>query len=382
MTSLTISSSSRKEKQTIRGLVAGPVDDAVFHWMLEDLKDHQRPFARMGLHLTYANCPTFRSIQDTYQSFRPDILFVAFPWNANATECVDFLKPIYNSADRPRIVYLDTYDQSTSPHLQVLPYVDKYWKKQTLTPISLYNTNQWAGKNPLADMAVRYGQAELNGWSFGSSIPDEYRHRLEVSWNIGVWKRVSRQCRHPWLDHAKRLFQPRKSIDIFCRVSTKPSSDADPNNIYTNHRERCLMALSPLQKKYTVASNLDGSRVSLKEFNRQLRASRIALSPWGWGEITDRDFRVINNRTLLIKPDMSHVQTSPNVYIPHETYVPVKWDLSDLEEQCDYYLSRPKEIKRITDNASFAYRSFFANKVVEQKMKNLLESLGLKPVQN
>jgi hypothetical protein len=142
------------------------------------------------------------------------------------------------------------------------------------------------------------------------------------------------------------------------------------------------MALSPLQKKYTVASNLDGSRVSLKEFNRQLRASRIALSPWGWGEITDRDFRVINNRTLLIKPDMSHVQTSPNVYIPHETYVPVKWDLSDLEEQCDYYLSRPKEIKRITDNASFAYRSFFANKVVEQKMKNLLESLGLKPVQN
>jgi hypothetical protein len=34
---------------------------------------------------------------------------------------------------------------------------------------------------------------------------------------------------------------------------------------------------------------------------------------------------------VLLKPDMGHVQTDPDIFVPWETYVPVAWDLSDFE---------------------------------------------------
>ena len=33
---------------------------------------------------------------------------------------------------------------------------------------------------------------------------------------------------------------------------------------------------------------------------------------------------------VLVKPDMSHLETLPDLYRPGETYLPVRWDFSDL----------------------------------------------------
>ncbi|MGF1643116.1 MAG: glycosyltransferase [Thiotrichales bacterium] len=137
--------------------------------------------------------------------------------------------------------------------------------------------------------------------------------------------------------------------------------------------------MGQLEKRFQIESNHDGSRVPYKEFKRQLRSARIAFSPWGWGEITDRDFRIVNAGALLMKPDMSHLQTDPDIFIAGETYAPVAWDLADLEEQCDYYLSRPREIRRIAANAYEAYRGFFKNQIIVRKLEALIEALCLPP---
>jgi hypothetical protein len=54
---------------------------------------------------------------------------------------------------------------------------------------------------------------------------------------------------------------------------------------------------------------------------------------------------------------MSHLKTWPDVYIPNETYIPLKWDGSDIHEKAEAFLSDDKERSRIAKNAWEQYRS-------------------------
>ena len=53
------------------------------------------------------------------------------------------------------------------------------------------------------------------------------------------------------------------------------------------------------------------------------------LSPFGWGELCLRDYEAVLGGALLLKPDMSHLETWPDVFVPHDTYAPFDWDATD-----------------------------------------------------
>jgi spore maturation protein CgeB len=89
--------------------------------------------------------------------------------------------------------------------------------------------------------------------------------------------------------------------------------------------------------------------------------SKICISPFGYGEICWRDFEAILCGCLLIKPDMSHVETNPDIFMAGQTYVPVKWDFSDLEEKCAYYLAHDDERERIAAGAFNVLDDFYKN---------------------
>jgi len=97
--------------------------------------------------------------------------------------------------------------------------------------------------------------------------------------------------------------------------------------------------------------------VPQKDYYRELSDSKIVLSPFGWGEVCFRDFETIITGGLLFKPDMSHLITWPNVYIPYETYIPLKWDGSDLLEKTEIYINNENERRRITQNAFEQYKN-------------------------
>ena len=84
-----------------------------------------------------------------------------------------------------------------------------------------------------------------------------------------------------------------------------------------------------------------------------------AFAPFGWGETCWRDFEAVCYGCLLVKPSMAHIDTQPNIFIEKETYVPVRWDLTDLADQCSYYLEHPAEAAAIVDNARRVYRTYF-----------------------
>ena len=77
------------------------------------------------------------------------------------------------------------------------------------------------------------------------------------------------------------------------------------------------------------------------------RRARFALARLG----TARYAGAILCGCLLVKPDMRHVETAPDIFIPRITYVPVKWDYSNLPEVCAHYLTHPEERQRIVDRA-------------------------------
>jgi len=104
---------------------------------------------------------------------------------------------------------------------------------------------------------------------------------------------------------------------------------------------------------------LTGS-VSQKRYNRELTRSRIVLSPFGWGELCLRDFEAVLSGALLLKPDMSHLETWPDVFSPGETYAPFSWDADNLVETAKRYLDDEAERSRIARNAYESYRSQLA----------------------
>ncbi|MCB1356728.1 MAG: glycosyltransferase family 1 protein [Maritimibacter sp.] len=54
---------------------------------------------------------------------------------------------------------------------------------------------------------------------------------------------------------------------------------------------------------------------------------------------------------MLLKQDMSHVETLPDVFVADETYVPVRWDLADFEDKVRGLLADPDRCAQIAQNA-------------------------------
>jgi len=53
---------------------------------------------------------------------------------------------------------------------------------------------------------------------------------------------------------------------------------------------------------------------------------------------------------------MDHVETYPNVYIKDKTYIPLKWDMSDLEKKINETLENYEQYKELVYNAQNIYR--------------------------
>jgi hypothetical protein len=130
----------------------------------------------------------------------------------------------------------------------------------------------------------------------------------------------------------------RKSIDVFAVFSQHSNEEVN------------------FQRSWLADKYKDDSRFFMKKTNqfnylRKINLSKITVSPFGYGEICFRDYEAIFARSLLFKPNMERFDVSDQIFIPFETYIPFKWDMSDFEELLEYYLKNEAEVLRITNNA-------------------------------
>ena len=69
------------------------------------------------------------------------------------------------------------------------------------------------------------------------------------------------------------------------------------------------------------------------------------MAPLGYGEMAPRDIEATMFGSILMKPDVSYINSKPFVYEDGETYIDCKYDWSDLEEKIDYVLSNYDELQ-------------------------------------
>ncbi len=137
-------------------------------------------------------------------------------------------------------------------------------------------------------------------------------------------------------------FTARKKYTLNARLKTKGS------RWFSSMRELAIKTCLDIPFDSMIIGE---ASVSNRQNKKELRASKVCFSPFSYGEVCWRDYEAILSGALLIKPDMSHVETAPNTFIPLQTYVPVSWDFSDLDDKVSYYLENEDIAANIIDNA-------------------------------
>ncbi len=277
------------------------------------------------------------------------IFMVAWSESAEALQAV--VREMASVPHRPRLIFLDYYAPTCSPHFGVLAYVDRYIKRQILRDRSLYELD-FDGGYIFTHFLTRDLGYDLNGWHFGSKPEPAYLSKLVRGWNLGVCSKYRKLLR------ASRPFSelwPARPYTINRRFG-RPQADIDEwYHTYRRYAQECLDSVVPQSRHTGVA------RLSPKWYLLELLLSKIVVSPFGWGELCFRDYEAVAAGALLIKPCMDHLETSPDIFKPYETYVPVRWDLTDLPDVCGWYVRNPRSAVRIVRAAQSSLSKYYEN---------------------
>ncbi|TVQ99898.1 MAG: glycosyltransferase family 1 protein [Spirochaetaceae bacterium] len=272
-----------------------------------------------------------------------------------------------------RIAFFHDDAGAAIPRLQVLPLVDLWYNKALFRDRSLYQRSLY-GKELYTDYYHR---------EFGITDPAPIERpvvsdpadltKLRLSWNIGIgdfpkhtWRQRSavaiartvgigpvpwfyhrspfpaRPARAPAAAAAQVLNRNRGLFGVHARMRLPGQPTLD------YHRTLML-------ERITGHPDFLTGMVPQRRYNYEIRHSRITLSPFGWGELCFRDFEAVLSGSLLLKPDCSHLETWPDIFAPHQTYVPFLWDAADLVPTAEHYLTNEAARRRI---AAAAYDTF------------------------
>ena len=104
--------------------------------------------------------------------------------------------------------------------------------------------------------------------------------------------------------------------------------------------------------KYNACKLIDGKRIPQEEYLQNMYNSKIIFSPYGFGAYgAPRDVQAAQFGSILIKPRIDWIDTTPNMYVEDETYIACEHDFSDLEEKVDYVLGNFKKLQPyLTEN--------------------------------
>ena len=259
-----------------------------------------------------------------------------------------------------KLGYFDWFAPTDLRYAEVLnEHLDVYLKKQVLSDFSQYDRTTLGDTN-LTDYYARRFHLDYPETHY--PIPDGFREKLLLGTHFA------------FSDHMLPYFlspfpkQESRSIDLHARIAVKGTE------WYTRMRQEALDKVTCLEGRLQVACR---GRVSREEYFKELFNSKLCFSPFGYGEVCWRDFEAMFTGSLLLKPNMSHLDCYPKVFLPYETYIPLAWDLSDFDEKVDHYLNHPVEREAIAKNAFDLLSGYFRQQRFLDDIQPLLKHLGL-----
>ncbi len=312
---------------------------------------HQRALRDAGLDIRFVGLPAPDNLADC------DLLFIESRvfsprWAAEGDARV--LEDLAMLSSQVPVAWFDISDSTGWLQSQVLPLVRLYCKAQLLADRTAY-TKAHYGNRTWADFYHREDGVHDDDPAEPRIVENrQLLDRLRVSWNSGLADytlhgptRMALRERIPVnaLLRPPRRFTPPdrpRSIDFVCRMGTNY-----PRATVAHQRRRIAEQL---------ANRMPTSKLGRRAFMNEMRDARVVVSPFGFGEITLKDFEATLCGAALLKPEMSHMETWPNLFRGGETIVTHKWDLSDFRDRIEEISDRTTELQTIAERAQTTYR--------------------------
>jgi hypothetical protein len=252
-----------------------------------------------------------------------------------------------------KVIWFDTTDSSGTLQSKVLPAVDKYLKSQIIADKSRYTSKIYGGRIISDYYNSTLGITDKTEGALGDPISETDTKKLGVSWNSGL---SDYSTYGPW----KIALYRRLGFRFLLR---HPGAKAAPNRTRNNDLSarfgatysRATVRYQREQIRNTLSTRLDTNKLNRRGYMKELENSKVVLSPFGWGEITLKDFEVFLTGGMLLKPSMNQISTWPNFYEENVTYLSHDWNLANLEERIDWAVSNESSRQEIAANGQQRY---------------------------
>ena len=308
-----------------RGAFQRPFDGNTEHRLLILGIDHRIPQSQVYPFHYYFDALRARGVEvreacvETYgDDAAPDgATAVAFQsqFDISQTDFAALVAKIHDRNPGARITYLDWFAPTDLRLAQMAtPLVDVYLTKHLLRDRARYGAPT-QGDTTLME---NYGRAfDLSHDTQHFEVPEGFWPKLHLGPSF-----VTAPFMLPVFAKGVMPSGPRP-IDLHARIAVEGTP------WYAAMRGQCADAVDQLENVTTVT----GTGIRHDLFLREMRAAKICFSPFGYGEVCWRDYEAVMSGAVLLKQDMAHVETDPDIFVADETYVPVAWDLSDFAEK-------------------------------------------------
>lgn len=261
-----------------------------------------------------------------------------------------------------KVILFDTGDGAGGRQWDLINHVDIFWKKQVLKDRLEYTLNKGRSSYmvflPEYDLSKHVVDSNLAYQNEYKPCPEDQLHKIRVAWNIGMVDYRAFPFSNFYPVGTSRLLNSLYQAPVFYEKLDEKSIDSvfrgkikkDKEN-YAYQRNKVI----ELFQKDMYPGYITGEIVPRKIYLDEMRKSKTCVSPFGWGEVCFRDFEAIINGCLLIKPDMDHLETWPDLYRENETYVSIRWDMSDLEKTLNEVVNHFDDYKPLIKYAQQLY---------------------------
>ena len=281
------------------------------------------------------------------------------------------------------VIWFDTSDTTSFYFSHLIGIVDVYLKNQFIIKKNNHS-NSFVNSNPYYDYFLKKIEKNKN-----RKIINHQKNNYEnvmLGWNLALsdWKIHSQNRLYRALNilfpsinsdisFNKNPINKRKN-NLWFFAENKKNNQGISSNITNYHRTLLRQSIKKYNNKHNF-TNYNESGLEYNDYLNLLIKTAVVVSPFGKGEICYRDFEALFSGCVLIKPDMNHLKTWPNIYIPMKTYIPCAWDFSDLEQKVNWVnnnLSQAQDIATYGQN--MIYDILFSSNDFVLRFKNIINN--------
>lgn len=284
------------------------------------------------------------------------------------------------------LFWFDMRDSAGTTQFEVLPFVKKYIKKNYYKNKNIY-LNELRGGRFYTDYYIKkYNIQDKLEYNI-KTLENKFLSKLVLGWNLGVGLFFD-YTNYSKIDYYKELieFNFFKKKNFSMKLKNYQNWENDKSKfdficLMNKNFERSSVGFQrkKLCEKISKISNFNkvaDIRLNKKKYYETLRNSKVSVGSFGWGEVCYREFEAIACGAAIMFPDMSLIETWPNIYIDNETYLSYDLDFKNFDQKLSHLISDVNLRKKLVNNSQDIMNDVHNYKGKEYFIKKIFEIIS------